>query len=158
MTFSPALQEGIIDLAIGRAERVAKTFEHVCESPIEIGFGTAFVTFVDNIGKTYSILRECDETFSTEAAIAPQMRIGRYRVDFLVAMSKYNRRAIVECDGRDFHHSTRTQIERDRKRDADLESSGYKVFRFPGTQIHNEPFACVEQVLMWLIDSPRWAE
>lgn len=63
-----------------------------------------------------------------------QAPIGPYRVDFLWR----EQRVIAECDGFAFHGSTRDQFERDRRRDAYLQSLGYTVWRFSFRQIVSE--------------------
>jgi hypothetical protein len=49
---------------------------------------------------------------------------------------------IVECDGHDFHEKTKQQAIRDKRRDRILQSLGYRVFRFTGSEIHNDAIAC----------------
>jgi very-short-patch-repair endonuclease len=60
-----------------------------------------------------------------------QAQIGPYRVDFLWR----EQMAIVECDGFAFHGSTRDAFERDRTRDAYLQSLGFTVWRFSFRQL-----------------------
>lgn len=45
----------------------------------------------------------------------------------------------VECDGHDFHEKTKAQAQRDKKRDRDLQSIGWNVARFTGSEIFNTP-------------------
>jgi very-short-patch-repair endonuclease len=54
-------------------------------------------------------------------------------------------RLIVEVDGFAFH-STRHAFERDRARDAALQTAGYRVIRFTWRQISDEPHAVVAQL------------
>jgi very-short-patch-repair endonuclease len=60
-----------------------------------------------------------------------QASVGPYRVDFLWR----EQMAIVECDGFAFHGSTRDAFERDRLRDAYLQSLGFTVWRFSFRQL-----------------------
>ncbi|MBU6241087.1 MAG: DUF559 domain-containing protein [Acidobacteria bacterium] len=60
-----------------------------------------------------------------------QAQIGPYRVDFLWRAQM----AIVECDGFAYHGSTRDAFERDRFRDAYLQSLGFTVWRFSFRQL-----------------------
>ena len=64
-----------------------------------------------------------------------QAQIGPYRVDFLWR----DQQIIAECDGFAFHGSTRDQFERDRERDAYLQSLGFTVWRFSFRQITTDP-------------------
>lgn len=107
-----------------------------CESPIEAMFLIAFrlVTWGD-LRRPYRIKQ--------------QAIIGNHRVDFLISLNA--RSCVVECDGRDFHHASWEQLESDRERDAEIEALGHKVFRFPGTQIHNHPIDCVMLVIDYLL-------
>ena len=69
-----------------------------------------------------------------EAGFPPfefQAPIGQFRVDFLWR----EQMAIVECDGFAYHGSTRDAFERDRARDAYLQSLGYTVWRFSFRQL-----------------------
>jgi len=51
-------------------------------------------------------------------------------------------RLVVEVDGYRFH-SSRAAFERDRLRDAELQSRGYKVIRVTWRQITEEPEALI---------------
>lgn len=88
----------------------------------------------------------------TAVIISPQQKILEYRVDFLV-IAKLNptsprlMRAIVECDGHEFHDRTKEQAIRDRQRDRALQAEGYGVFRFTGSEIHNDAGRCTAEVM-----------
>lgn len=86
--------------------------------------------------------------------VAPQVQIGRYRVDFLFGASFCDkidplpeRYLVVECDGHEFHEKTKAQAERDKKRDRDLQAAGFAVYRFTGSQIYRDPQQCGDDVL-----------
>lgn len=77
--------------------------------------------------------------------IACQGPVGRYRADFVLSATdidangnEVSRRAVVECDGHEFHAASRAQVERDRKRDRDMQSAGYLVLRYPGSLLWRE--------------------
>ncbi|HMF69154.1 MAG TPA: hypothetical protein VK602_16275 [Phyllobacterium sp.] len=82
------------------------------------------------------------------------------RVDFYIFVEAlsgpwdYFDYCVVECDGREFHHASWSQIERDRLRDQQIESIGHgcKVFRFPGTQIVNDPVGCTMAVIYYFLE------
>ena len=61
-------------------------------------------------------------------------RVGRYEVDFLWR----DQRLVVETDGFRYHGS-RDAFERDRARDADLQSRGFRVVRLTHRQLMNDP-------------------
>src|SRR5690349_18057511 len=69
----------------------------------------------------------------------PQVRIGRYTVDFVVGTQ--NDKVIVECDGRAYHDTVR-----DAERDKVLSSEGYRCCRFSGADIYADVEKCVEVI------------
>jgi len=69
------------------------------------------------------------------------VRVGPYEVDFLWR----DQGLIVEVDGFRFH-STRASFERDRRRDAELVSRGYRVIRVTWRQIVDRPEALVVRI------------
>jgi very-short-patch-repair endonuclease len=82
--------------------------------------------------------------------MAPQAKIGRYRVDFLLTQGdgpEERRPLIVECDGHSFHERTKEQASRDRARDRDLQAEGYPVFRFTGSHIWGDVLKHAHQAL-----------
>lgn len=70
-----------------------------------------------------------------------QLKLGRYLVDIELLSVP----VIIEADGA-LHQLTRSRM-RDALRDADLQTAGYRVFRFSGTQIHADPDACIRRVV-----------
>ena len=61
-------------------------------------------------------------------------RVAGYEVDFLWRQ----RRRVIEVDGFAYH-STRQATTRDRRKDDDLETAGFRVTRFTADQILNDP-------------------
>jgi hypothetical protein len=110
--------------------------EPLCESPIEILFGARFLATVEcRLGKPR-------EAYGDETLLIPQYPWQRYRIDF--ALFVPGRPAFfIECDGHDFHAATVEQIERDRRRDAEIQAAGIRVTRFTGSEINQSPEACV---------------
>jgi very-short-patch-repair endonuclease len=66
------------------------------------------------------------------------VRIGRWEVDALWQ----EQRLVVEIDGYKFHR-TRAAFERDRRKDAELLTLGYRVIRITWRQLVDEPHAVV---------------
>jgi very-short-patch-repair endonuclease len=75
-------------------------------------------------------------------------RVGPYEVDFLWRDQK----VIVETDSWR-HHGDRSAFERDRVRDARLQSLGFRVLRFTWRQIRDTP-AIVARTLRALVGQP----
>jgi hypothetical protein len=72
-----------------------------------------------------------------------------YRLDFVLA-ARWERLRVfvdVELDGHDFHERTKEQAERDKKRDRDLQSVGYHVARFTGSQVYRDPLGVAEEAI-----------
>lgn len=88
----------------------------------------------------------------TRATIFPQAVIGSYRVDFLACVRhamgdrRLERFIVVECDGHDFHHASKAQVERDKGRDRFFAREGMLVMRFAGSEIYRNPLLCADQV------------
>jgi hypothetical protein len=78
-----------------------------------------------------------------------QTIVEGYRVDFCWP----EQRVIVETDGYE-HHGTRAAFERDRARDADLTVLGWRVLRFTGPQVHEDPAFVAGAVLSVRSRSP----
>src|SRR5439155_7001027 len=74
---------------------------------------------------------------------APEMNadLHGYSVDFLWRQH----RLVVEVDGHTYH-TTKSAFERDRRKDATLQSAGWLVIRFTWQQIHDEPYAVIAQL------------
>ena len=69
----------------------------------------------------------------------PQVRFGRFQVDFLVEIGQ--NKIIVECDGRDYHNPFK-----DRERDKELNKHGYKIFHFTGSEIYHDIENCINTI------------
>lgn len=98
--------------------------------------------------------------------LVPQVQVGRYRVDFLAGAVFCQVRnpkdeplpismMVIECDGHEYHERTKKQAARDKKRDRELQAMGMAVFRFTGSQIHNDPGSCASEVISFF---DAWAE
>jgi hypothetical protein len=90
---------------------------------------------------------------------------GAYRADFAITTSRYDSetpeiqalvgyagpvRVVIEADGHDFHERTKEQAARDKRRDRDLQTAGWTVLRFSGSEIWRAPHECVEDVMRCL--------
>lgn len=138
-----------------------------CESPIEelmaLALWAAGLAQCDAV-KMADSMREFDAFGSL--AIQPQYTIGRYRADFLVTYGHMNYsateptpklswrvcRAVVECDGHDYHERTKEQAKYDRTRDRDMQASGWKVYRYTGAELWADPLKCALEVVGRLRD------
>lgn len=141
-----------------------------CESPIERLFAAAF--FDPDLGNDWDLLRRevlVPPSGSIEHVVAPpldgiflwpQIKVGPYRVDFIVGANTPRfgtRYVVVECDGHDFHERTKEQAARDKARDRYLMARGYKVLRFTGSEIHRDPRSVWDEVVgvVFGVDEPN---
>jgi hypothetical protein len=106
------------------AEAAAHDLETTTRSPLE----DAFLELCD----TYGIPRPLVNTV-----------VEGYEVDFCWP----EHRLIVETDGFE-HHGTRAAFERDRAKDAQLTVRGWRVLRFTGPQLRDDPASCADVVLI----------
>lgn len=76
----------------------------------------------------------------------PQYQIGTKRVDFAFPKAML----VVECDGKEYHFTDQTQIERDQKRDIYLAKRGWRVIHFDGLIIRRNITVCIEKIKKYL--------
>lgn len=144
----------LMDLEIDETVREMASF---CESPIEVAFATAFMILGN---RYYTGVAFCEPGYTKdlfpvdfEFVLAAQRQIGKYRVDFVASWNPISSRQniVVECDGHSFHERTKEQAARDRARDRELQSAGYRVFRFTGSEIYRDAFKCATEVFEALL-------
>lgn len=147
----------IIEAAAARAaELVMADYEVAaerCESPIE---RILVAQFLDpDFGMDWDLTRR-ELLFPPSGSIDnvaappldglflwPQIKIGAFRVDFIVG--SYSKRheafryVIIECDGHDFHERTKEQAQRDKARDRYITGLGHRILRFTGSEIYRDP-------------------
>lgn len=140
---------------LDREDSAFREMLHMCESPIERMFITAF-DILDVAESTDYMVPHCEQptpnTFSF-MQIETQAEIGKYRCDFRLTLSEHSARngidrvtVIVECDGHDFHEKTKEQVARDKKRDRAIMTVGVPLLRFTGSEIYADPFKCAKEV------------
>ncbi len=138
-------------------------WEKLFESPIEALFFTALrnaisVGFAPSLSHTVIYIKtpkKREKTKENILCVERQVQIGSYRVDFLIwCPLKPERMMVVECDGHDFHERTKEQAAKDRSRDRALQSQGYEVFRFTGSELYRDPLGCAQEVARIL---EKWA-
>ncbi len=135
----------------------AKTFDSPIENLMFIAVGCGLrLTFMSRPSGALTMLDSDDfEAAGAERGriyCKPQARVLDWRADFLVVVvgeagTVY--RAVIECDGHDFHERTKEQAMRDRSRDRRLQGAGCRIFRFTGAEIYRDPLACGMEVARW---------
>ncbi len=76
---------------------------------------------------------------------ATNVKVGRYEVDFMWRQQQL----IVEIDGFAFH-SSRAALERDHRRDAELQAAGYMVIRIGWRELMAQPEAVLVRIAVAL--------
>lgn len=92
-----------------------------CESPLEAHF---FIIASDDFPN-----------------LEPQFIVDHYRLDFAFP----DEMIAIEIDGHEFH-KTREQRTNDAKRERYLQSKGWKVIRFTGTEIFGDILNCIQEL------------
>jgi very-short-patch-repair endonuclease len=82
--------------------------------------------------------------------ISPQLQAGGVRFDFYLTARWQGRMgvAIVECDGKAFHH-----FPDDANRDRQLLQHGIKTFRASGAELNRQPEVTAEAIVLHLVRS-----
>jgi very-short-patch-repair endonuclease len=152
--FARDRRDGFID----RFERLSRR----CESPIERVLLCALLARQNEITRFVDVDKNLPfeelrlyvnrpDHSDQVVVIYTQCWVGDYRVDFYVEQLDISARkawfrAVIECDGHDFHEKTKEQVRRDKQRDRWFQSRGIAVYRFAGSEIWNNPAACAEQL------------
>lgn len=136
-----------------------------CGSPIEAMFGVAFVILVDTMAVNM-IVQDGDgeevDPSDFEFSLVRQKPIGKFTSDFLIGWTYKDERPkiVIECDGHQFHEKTKEQAAHDKSRDRWMQSQGYLVFRFTGSEIYKNAFGCafeVYEALLAMCSDARYA-
>ena len=91
-------------------------------------------------------------------ALLAQPAYDKYRPDFGICTWVHDPTEappfilIVEVDGHEFHERTKEQVRRDKERDRFMTTTGAKILRFSGSEVHSDPTACAEQILQYAIE------
>jgi len=80
-----------------------------------------------------------------EHEIHAQYKIGSYRAD--VAIISHGHKIVIEADGHEFHERTKEQAQHDKQRDREMQTLGWRVMRFTGSEVWKDPVGCAVQVL-----------
>ena len=80
-----------------------------------------------------------------------QKTIKKYRVDIYIEYREEKdspiSKLIIECNGHDYHEKTKNQAKYDKEKDRILQTAGYAVFRFTGSEIWDNALKCADSVL-----------
>ncbi len=159
--------ERILDEQVRDELREIRNFLCLCESPVEqilvasvyVRFGMSFNSHFNLLQARFGDMPEYDGIFTLNLELQKPITTavfgGSYRADVFLYLTRFWRygnkqpawgKLVVEVDGHNFHDRTKEQASRDRQRDRDLLLDGYKVIRFTGSDVYNNPFRCVEEI------------
>ncbi len=87
----------------------------------------------------------------------------KYRVDFLIEykyMENWEKNDkedmfIIEMDSYLWHGSTPEQFAKEKKRERNLISAGYKIIRFSGREVYRNPEKCVDEVMDYIYKNEK---
>lgn len=159
---SPALIDPLADALAGNAMASLEPGLSACGSPIEEAMLGALC--IAGLHKVDAVQIETEASARLGRSgevldlliIEPQFSVGRYRADFrLVQRNRWGAgedkvaqaELLIECDGHDFHERSKEQARRDKRRDRELQSDGFKVLHFTGSEIWADPLACAQEAL-----------
>ncbi|MGM4997822.1 hypothetical protein AB8A05_04090 [Tardiphaga sp. 538_B7_N1_4] len=134
-------------LAINRIRRFQEIGGN-CDSPIEYTMGAALLVYFERAGYLLSLCKTIDLDSALDAdklLLVPQFAWSFYRSDWALYNPKTKMALLIECDGKDFH-SSKDQVEHDRKKDAAALLRGHLTMRFTGSQIHRDADGCAQRV------------
>lgn len=143
------------DIVDALVERAIVGSKARCESPIERMLLEGLIMGHIYGGRGVPPIDGMDgSTLDPLFGIATQYKVGNYRADMLV-INWDGRVALIECDGHDFHERTKEQAAKDRKKDRELQASGYVILRYTGSEIFSDPFYCAADIMNKVSEAPR---
>lgn len=121
-----------------------------CGSPIETALLSGFATLATRRGVCIELDVDGQRLSLTPPAplkmlLYLQRKVCGHRADFVAEVGAI--RAVVECDGHQYHNATKQQVQHDRELDRLLQREGFKVLRFTGSEIYRDAEVCAATVL-----------
>ena len=120
-----------------------------CGSPIEKALLSGLLTAAAYAGVMLVLKLDGRDINLTAAGIPmfvrPQHKVCNHRTDFMIEYRGI--RAVVECDGHDYHERTKEQAQHDRELDRAFQREGFRVFRFTGREIWQSPEGCAVSLI-----------
>ena len=137
-------------------ERVLIESLYDCESPIE-----QLMAFeIDDVCQYFSASPPISNIDLLGISKQTPIKVGKktYRADFTIDLAFYHNgipkqllKLDIECDGHEFHHKTKEQVDYDNERTRAIQSAGYDVLHFSGSEIYRKPFGCGQEIKKYII-------
>lgn len=128
------------------AAGLAMAVNAVTESPIETLFGVALLrqlsVFSNYVWWGHATRKS--QVVAKPIEVIAQYWWRNYRIDWAIII-RGEPAIFIECDGQEFH-SSEEQQEKDRIRDESIIAAGIEIFRFTGSDLHNNDTACGQLV------------
>jgi very-short-patch-repair endonuclease len=115
-----------------------------CDSPLEFELFFSLKRCIKRLNQDHS------KDFWIHTQYPLSVNGSNYRADILICEigtegnTNYPH-VVIECDGHDFHEKSKEQVQRDKKRDRDLQLAGYRVIRFTGSEIFKNAYKCARE-------------
>lgn len=134
-----------LDLPVN-VNNLSTVFTDTVDSPIE-QIMAAILSFCHD---SYSPVRHIrDEKDAIDGTFFMcQYAENPYKLDFVVIQEYFGvkNKICIECDGHAFHEN-KIQAQRDKKRDRYLQSKGYTVLRFTGSEIYRDHSKIMDELI-----------
>lgn len=130
--------------------------ENPIDSPIEQIFRISFQTLTrtNNISEYDNAVSPNNDIYMSGISLIHQVNIGKYRVDFVAlyrgSFSDKEKKVIIECDSQQFHDRSERERSYEKQRDRFLQTQGYTVYRFTGSEIIKDSFRCAAEVISFI--------
>ena len=141
-----------------KAEIIAKNFytEKMFSELDCYGFMNKMTSPIEQMFCLALILLRDSNFVDGEIRIYPQYKIGKYSCDFMIEYKRltgpgeFEGNIIVECDSQEFHDRSERERRYEKTRERFIVSKGFRVLRFTGKEITENPFIPAIEVLSLL--------
>lgn len=87
--------------------------------------------------------------------VVPQFKIDNYRVDFRISYGNKKQKykeALIELDSQEFHERNEKERRYEKIRERNFVKLGYKILRFTGKEINDNPYIIAQEILEYLTE------
>lgn len=102
------------------------------------------------------VLRVTELIGTVHCSVQMEFEFKNYKADIILFYKPTELKVVIECDGHDFHEKTKQQVIKDKRRDREFQTAGFKVFRYSGSELVNTPFQIRYDLLDLIL--PKWRD